>query len=363
MRTSSILREPQKQTPPICTVSTCSRLAEIRGWCKRHWLIQYRHGGDPEWTPTCEYPDCAVRKPEIQKGSHWYCCPEHMPVCKADECNKLAVAHGCCNTHYRRNPRYNDPFGNPTCAQEECETRVTRASGQRYCQEHREPCIVCGSLTIKVRNPPLCATHYAYKLKRGSIDAPRLKRPHNPDATERECLHCKITKPLNEFNVSQKSIIAGVIRASICKDCDSIRRKKAYAELIATPEGRAHLRQQAKEWAKRNPERYKINNREAQLRRRARAAQAPVYFVTMKDRQRLSASACFACGSTTKLHLDHIIPIARGGYHGVGNFRMMCESCNLSKNDLTYSAWKYSGRPRAVEVFGIQPRWLLKNSS
>ena len=40
---------------------------------------------------------------------------------------------------------------------------------------------------------------------------------------------------------------------------------------------------------------------------------------------------CQDCGSTERLHVDHIIPVSRGGPNHVANLRVLCRSCNLSK--------------------------------
>lgn len=46
---------------------------------------------------------------------------------------------------------------------------------------------------------------------------------------------------------------------------------------------------------------------------------------------------CVLCGATAsdgvKLHVDHIIPIAKGGKTELSNLRTLCENCNLGKRD------------------------------
>lgn len=46
---------------------------------------------------------------------------------------------------------------------------------------------------------------------------------------------------------------------------------------------------------------------------------------------------CVLCGATAregaKLHVDHIVPISRGGKTEFENLRTLCESCNLGKSD------------------------------
>lgn len=42
---------------------------------------------------------------------------------------------------------------------------------------------------------------------------------------------------------------------------------------------------------------------------------------------------CAKCGSTTKLCIDHIIPVSRGGFTKMENLQVLCEKCNLTKSD------------------------------
>ncbi|MFA6549634.1 MAG: HNH endonuclease [Candidatus Margulisiibacteriota bacterium] len=42
---------------------------------------------------------------------------------------------------------------------------------------------------------------------------------------------------------------------------------------------------------------------------------------------------CKKCGTTENLSIDHIIPINKGGKHGVDNFQILCISCNCRKGD------------------------------
>ena len=42
---------------------------------------------------------------------------------------------------------------------------------------------------------------------------------------------------------------------------------------------------------------------------------------------------CLKCYSSTKLQLDHIIPISRGGENKISNLQTLCNSCNSKKRD------------------------------
>ena len=53
-----------------------------------------------------------------------------------------------------------------------------------------------------------------------------------------------------------------------------------------------------------------------------------------------SNSVCCACGCKDDLHVDHIVPLSRGGTNELDNLQMLCSSCNLSKGTKTMAEWQ-----------------------
>jgi 5-methylcytosine-specific restriction endonuclease McrA len=56
-------------------------------------------------------------------------------------------------------------------------------------------------------------------------------------------------------------------------------------------------------------------------------------------------STCRYCGRTVwgkNLHIDHIIPVSRGGHNGATNLVVACAKCNLSKGNKTAQEWRNS---------------------
>ena len=58
----------------------------------------------------------------------------------------------------------------------------------------------------------------------------------------------------------------------------------------------------------------------------------------MKDRQ---LGECYYCGERSKLVVDHIIPLAKGGRHAIGNLAGACQPCNSSKGAMLLVEWRH----------------------
>lgn len=75
------------------------------------------------------------------------------------------------------------------------------------------------------------------------------------------------------------------------------------------------------------------NARQQQIKReRAKVTPGVRYDVFLRDHFR-----CVICGSAqsdgVKLHVDHIIPVSKGGTSDMSNLRTLCDRCNMGKRD------------------------------
>jgi 5-methylcytosine-specific restriction endonuclease McrA len=109
----------------------------------------------------------------------------------------------------------------------------------------------------------------------------------------------------------------------------AVRKKKARQE---NPE---KFRERNRKYAANN--RQKLNEKSA--RRRARKLEAPTYKLSQKEIWRLYNYACFYCGEAGGT-IEHVMPLARGGSHGIGNLVPCCGPCNYSKADKTVMEWR-----------------------
>jgi 5-methylcytosine-specific restriction endonuclease McrA len=92
----------------------------------------------------------------------------------------------------------------------------------------------------------------------------------------------------------------------------------------------------------------------AEIRRRTRARKVAPGSpgVSLKDWNRLVARygwQCAYCGTRpTRLEQDHVIPLARGGRHAIGNVLPSCRQCNAGKGALLLVEWRWGNRCRGA---------------
>jgi 5-methylcytosine-specific restriction endonuclease McrA len=98
------------------------------------------------------------------------------------------------------------------------------------------------------------------------------------------------------------------------------------------------FRRLSNEWMKAHPE----VGRMAASRRRANLRNNKIYEILPKEIRKLYSQPCFMCGSTEDQTIDHKIPVARGGSHGIGNLITLCRSCNCKKHDRLFIEWKHN---------------------
>lgn len=71
--------------------------------------------------------------------------------------------------------------------------------------------------------------------------------------------------------------------------------------------------------------------RKSGANKRARQYGAPGELTLADVETVMAAGACFYCGSTKKLGLDHVIPLHTGGANALFNLVCCCHACNQSK--------------------------------
>jgi 5-methylcytosine-specific restriction endonuclease McrA len=217
--------------------------------------------------------------------------------CLIDGCPEPHNAHGYCKKHGFRVLRGRDPLDPGAFTYSE-----TGLCTFRGCSEPH-------------RAKGYCSKHYQ-RFRKGRLDLPEIftcercgreyPRPYKgkPEAL-RYCSHeCRYAVQLENHKVNRAE-------------------RTAYL----------------KEWAKRNPQMAAAH----QLRRDARERAASVTLVTGRDLAwlvRRHGGMCAYCGIRPYEHFDHVVPLARGGRHSVGNLLPACAPCNLAKGSRLLADWR-----------------------
>lgn len=103
------------------------------------------------------------------------------------------------------------------------------------------------------------------------------------------------------------------------------------------------------EYLKAKGERYRTVNpdvgKRSEAKRRALKRGRDAFSVTSRDIRRLEIrfeGRCAYCKSTLApgYHLDHVVPLSRGGAHSIGNLVPACQPCNNRKAASTIVEWK-----------------------
>lgn len=122
--------------------------------------------------------------------------------------------------------------------------------------------------------------------------------------------------------------------------------QKEYQRRTYIPHPKPTVVHEEPSWEKRNPEKTRLNKRAyyhrhpekliAKTRRYyARKMSAPGDGITGNDIKELKRRQCYKCAiclKKTKLELDHILAITKGGEHSVRNAQMLCKPCNSAKS-------------------------------
>lgn len=174
------------------------------------------------------------------------------------------------------------------------------------------------------------------------------------------CTKCNVEKELDEF-YKDKSKKDGL--SSSCKECKSTQNK-SYTD--------SHKKEKSEYDAKRRAEkRDEINTKKREyyhtkgkevekIWRLANWGKVLNYAKNSKGKRRalersydLPASELIAwvdsqdkictyckCDCSEKYHIDHVVPLSKGGEHAISNFTIACPFCNISKGNKPLEEWQ-----------------------
>jgi len=150
------------------------------------------------------------------------------------------------------------------------------------------------------------------------------------DGLMSECITCNRTTSQN-YRLKNLSKIAETKKAW----GQGNRDWNAPKEKLYRAANKEKITAYQKKWARENADSVSLTR---QIRR-ARKLRNGVFLVTRKELKRLYANPCAYCGAPSK-HIDHVIPISRGGTHSIGNLVGACAPCNLVKGKKFIMEWR-----------------------
>lgn len=150
-------------------------------------------------------------------------------------------------------------------------------------------------------------------------------------------------KSINEYYKCKEA------KGVACRECKDAARDYQLAWRRANREYyREYKREERKRYYKKYPNKRTELNRKKGRKERARLRQLKSVSFTTKDVIDLWGTDCHICNESIDmritrhcgelgwemgLHLDHVIPLAKGGHNIISNVKPSHASCNLKKRD------------------------------
>lgn len=167
----------------------------------------------------------------------------------------------------------------------------------------------------------------------------------------RTCTRCGDWKPLDQFNADASARLGVRCCCKVCQRAEVLeyarnhqeeRREYGHLYRRATGEERAahrrleywrnpeQHRERARRWLSEHPDYMRVQNDRRRARvAAARGAYTPADIEAIRIAQ---GNRCYICHKKLKkYHIDHFIPLAKGGANDPGNLRLACPACNLHK--------------------------------
>lgn len=170
----------------------------------------------------------------------------------------------------------------------------------------------------------------------------RPKMAKVPPASVKRCTLCGVPKTPDAFNKCSRHLDG---LGSWCRDCN----KSNSASWAARNAGQknalnarwyeantARVKQNVVRWRRDNHARHLWHNRTRRARQNGAAGTASPEQVAA--RVAYFGGRCSYCGGAYE-HLDHVIPLSRGGSNWPANLRPSCIKCNTQKGAKTYFEW------------------------
>lgn len=238
-------------------------------------------------------------------------------------------------------------------------------------------CENCGAVFFL---PPSTAVRGTKCCSLACRDAVRRRSVYDDEGSRKRCAGCGEWKPFAAFapTSGEKASTKAVALQSHCRPCGleksaqwakenaaAKRRHKAVSYLMhqeklragkrvenMTDEARAKKLASAKRSRKKRADAIRLLNRLRRVRERA-AGKLP-------DRHEIGRMLCSQDARCTychcllsSFHIDHIMPVSRGGLNDRANLQLLCPTCNMKKGASTHAEYALRVGPVAASELDL----------
>lgn len=188
--------------------------------------------------------------------------------------------------------------------------------------------------------------HNTYRRKWASLpqNKERIKGYRkNWEANNLEAARAKRNRKSKKYYARKKDRLTAYKKAYYLKHRERLLQKSKDHHAANRERRNSYI----KRWQKANPEKvhYHGNKRRAlELAAQGNLITIQAYVRSVKSRR---TAVCYYCGTrfaSSKVHFDHIVPLAKGGAHSAENLCVSCPPCNRRKHTKLLPEFKIEGQ-------------------
>jgi len=242
-----------------------------------------------------------------------------MNICSVANCGSNVLARGFCSKHYQKLVIKGAIPTDPTRGRPKVLSDEQRAENQKRAQQRRDKGRYARMTDEQRSRHDEANRRYRATVPGKAVEwqrkASKTYRKNHPMTAEQKKHLSAYMKIWNQKNGNTQERVAAAREASARWYRDNKDRRDA----------------KRKEWAKANPDAYRIY---AQNRRARKRQQAGKISAGIVDRLfEMQDGKCAACRVVFggRIELDHIISLKNGGAHDDKNLQLLCRPCNRSK--------------------------------